>query len=128
MIRRSLLTPWPFWLWTLLIFILLSVDTGSMEHVPMFGLRHLDKLLHFFLFGTMAFLWVYRTRNVNRYMLAFIFLVVALYGTGMEFFQEHFTSREFEWEDAYADTLGALAGTITGKKIGPYGNRGRNQN
>lgn len=128
MIRRFLLTPWPLWLWTLLIFFLLSVDTGSMEHVPMFGIRDLDKLVHFFLFGTMAFLWVYRTRNANSYTLALIFLVVAIYGTGMEFFQEHFTSREFEWKDVYADTLGAVAGTIAGKKIGPYGNRGRNQN
>lgn len=126
MIKRFLLTPWPLLLWTVLIFLLLTVNTGSMEKAP--KIPHLDKWIHFILFAVMSWLWVYRVSQKNIKTLLLIFLVVAAYGAGMEWVQENFTTREFDWKDIYADTAGAAAGIIAGKKIGPYGNRGRNQN
>jgi VanZ family protein len=123
---KLLTSPWPALLWTVAVFIMLTMDTGSVERIPV--IPNLDKLVHAFMFGLLAFLWVYFLghRGLNAWVS--VFLLVTLYGGGMEFYQENFTSREFEWEDIYADAIGALAGAWTGKKVGPYGNRGRNQN
>lgn len=126
MIKRFLLTPWPLLLWTVMIFFLLTINTGSMESAP--KIKHFDKLVHFILFAVMAWLWVYANPQKRTKTLLFIFICVAAYGAGMEWVQENFTSREFDWKDIYADAAGAAAGVIWGKKIGPYGNRGRNQN
>lgn len=126
MIKRFLLTPWPLLLWTAMIFFLLTINTGSMESVP--KIKHFDKLVHFILFAVMAWLWVYTRPQKRTVTLLVIFICVATYGAGMEWVQENFTSREFDWKDIYADTAGAAVGVIVGKKIGPYGNRGRNQN
>ena len=126
MIKRFLLTPWPLLLWTVMIFFLLTINTGSMESAP--KIKHLDKLVHFILFAVMAFLWIYPGKQKATIKLLFIFICVASYGAGMEWVQENFTSGEFDWKDIYADTAGAAAGVIVGKRIGPSGNRGRNQN
>ena len=128
MTRKILVSPWPSLVWAILIFVLLSVNTGSMESVPLFGLKNLDKLVHAFLFGTMAFLLVYWLDGKGRNAWTLALAIASIYGIGMEFFQENFTSREFEWNDIYADVTGAILGSWAGKKIGPYGNRGRNQN
>lgn len=126
MIKRFLLTPWPLLLWTVMIFILLTVNTGSMESAP--KIKHFDKLVHFILFGVMAFLWTYVSGPLQPRRILFVFICVSAYGAGMEWVQENYTSREFDWIDIVADVAGAAAGIIAGKKIGPYGNRGRNQN
>ena len=128
MIKRLLKSGWPSIAWTLLIFLLLTVDTGSMESTPLFGIRNLDKLVHIFLFGFLTFLWVCRLDNGKVGTWIWVFIAASAYGIGMEFYQEYFTSREFELNDIFADIAGSLAGSIIGKKIGPYGNRGRNQN
>ncbi|TAH01316.1 MAG: hypothetical protein EAZ17_05000 [Sphingobacteriales bacterium] len=126
MIKRFLLTPWPLLLWTVVIFFLLTINTGSMESAP--KIKHFDKLVHFILFGVMSFLWVYASQQKGLSRFLFIFICVAAYGAGMEWVQENFTSREFDSMDIYADAAGSAMGVIAGKKIGPYGNRGRNQN
>jgi len=123
---KLLNSPWPALLWTLLIFVLLTMDTGSVEKIP--AIPNLDKLVHAFLFGILAFLWVFFLDNRGISAWLPVFLLATLYGAGMEFYQENFTSREFEWNDICADSLGALAGAWAGKRISPYGNRGRNQN
>lgn len=124
--RKILTTPWPSVLWAVVIFIMLTIDTGSVESVPV--IPHLDKAVHAFIFGLLAFLWVFYRDAKRKGAWLWVFIITALYGAGMEFFQENFTTREFEWNDIIADSVGALAGALIGKKIGPYGNRGRNQN
>lgn len=126
MIRKILAKPWPALLWTLAIFILLTIDTHGVETGPV--IPNLDKLVHAGIFGLHSFLLVFYlgAKGKERWLVAF--LLAALYGAGMEFYQESFTTREFEWNDIIADTAGALIGSLIGKKIGPYGNRGRNQN
>lgn len=123
---RLLTSPWPALLWSLVVFILLTVDTGSAESFPV--IPNLDKIVHAFLFGILAFLWVFFLHHRGLKAWIPIFLLATLYGAGMEFYQENFTSREFEWYDILADAVGAFAGSLAGKKISPYGNRGRNQN
>ena len=128
MIHRLLKSRWPSLLWTIIIFLLLTIDTGSMESVPLFGIKNLDKIVHIFLFAALAFLWIYRLDNGKTPTWIWILLLTSAFGIGMEFYQEYFTTREFELNDIYADITGAVIGTFSGKKIGPYGNRGRNQN
>jgi VanZ family protein len=134
--RKLLDTRWPALLWTLLIFVLLTISTGSFEHVPMMGIPQLDKLIHAFLFAALVFLW-WRfltgkwTKMKYGPILLILFLSASAYGIGMEFYQKYFTSREFELGDIYADITGAAIAVLFCrfyKKISPYGNRGRNQN
>jgi VanZ like family len=134
--RKLLDKKWPAPLWTLLIFILLTIKTGSFENVPLLGIPNLDKVVHAFLFGTLVFLWYHfitkgKTISQAGLILLMIFLSASAYGIGMEFYQKYFTSREFEIGDIYADIAGAAIGVLVSyyyKKISPYGNRGRNQN
>jgi len=104
-----------------------------MESVPFMGIPNLDKLVHAFLFGVLA--WLILQALVNRKtitpkILIAVFLIVSLYGAAMEFYQDYFTTREFESMDIAADTLGAalVLAWSRYKKISPYRNRGRNQN
>jgi len=128
MIERLLRSRWPSLLWTITIFLLLTVDTGSMESMPVFGIRNLDKIVHVFLFAVLAFLWMLRFPATQSNLWIWVLILASAFGIGMEYYQEFFTTREFEVNDIYADIAGAVIGSYLGKKIGPYGNRGRNQN
>jgi VanZ family protein len=129
MLQKILKTPWPSILWTGLIFLLLTIQTGSLESVPRMPIPHLDKGVHALLFGIYTWLlleWI----NADRFRgIWAIVLLSAGYGTGMEFYQEYFTTREFEWGDVVADSLGAAVPAFWfWIKKSPYGHRGRNQN
>jgi|SRR6187455_640625 hypothetical protein len=128
MINRLLRSRWPSLIWTVMIFFLLTINTGSMESMPLFGIKNLDKVVHICLFAALAFLWFYRLNKGQGKIWLWIPVLTSLYGIGMEYYQEYFTSREFELNDIYADITGVVIGSLIGKKIGPYGNRGRNQN
>jgi VanZ family protein len=132
MVKDILKTPWPSILWTGLIFILLSIDTGSLESASRIPIPHFDKIVHFGIFGLYAWIILKWRASVSRagIIIAILsFFVSSLYGTAMEFYQEKFTAREFELGDIYADTIGALVATIGFMSTkSPYGNRGRNQN
>ncbi len=132
MVKDILKTPWPSILWTGLIFILLSFDTGSLESASRIPIPHFDKIVHFGIFGLYAWIILKWRASVSRagIIIAILsFFVSSLYGTAMEFYQEKFTAREFELGDIYADTIGALVATIGFMATkSPYGNRGRNQN
>ena len=118
-IRKLLDTRWPSLSWTLLIFILLTIGSGSFENASllMAGIPHLDKYIHAFLFGFLVFLWWYylsrQSDQVNSTaLLIILFVASSAYGIGMEFYQKYFTSREFELGDIYADTVGAALSAL----------------
>jgi VanZ family protein len=118
-IRKLLDTRWPSLLWTLIIFILLTMGSGSFEKasILMSGIPHLDKYIHAFLFGFLVFLWWYylsgQPAKINTTaLLIILFVAASAYGTGMEFYQKYFTSREFELGDIYADTAGAALSAL----------------
>lgn len=129
MLQKILNTPWPSILWTGLIFFMLTIRTGSLESVPRMPIPHLDKGVHALLFGVYTWLllqWLHANRFGGIWP---IVLLSAGYGAGMEFYQEYFTTREFEWGDIIADSLGAAVPAFwLWIKKSPYGNRGRNQN
>jgi VanZ family protein len=131
MLKNILKTPWPSILWTGLIFFLLTINTGSIESAPRIPVPHLDKGVHTFLFAILTYLLVH-WRTTSRFSGTSLLLIVGLsagYGTAMEFYQDYFTTREFEIGDILADSLGAaLPALWFWIKKSPYGNRGRNQN
>lgn len=132
MLNNILKTPWPSILWTGLIFLLLSINTGSLESVSRIPIPHFDKIVHLGIFGLytwMILIWRASVSKVGLLFAILSFLVSSFYGTAMEFYQEKFTSREFELGDIYADILGAFVAAIVFMTTkSPYGNRGRNQN
>lgn len=129
--KKILETIWPAIIWTIVIFMLLSMNGQTIkEHSGIFDFEGADKIVHFFLFSLYSILWsIYGLRKANRIKAAYIIVITTgiLYGLGMEYYQEFFTNREFSYLDAVADALGTLAGTFVIQKS-PYGNRGRNQN
>ena len=116
-VRKLLETKWPALLWTLTIFIALTVSTGTFERGPLYGIPNLDKLIHAFIFGVLVFLWwKYLSGKPGMIhpgvLLLILFLLSSAYGAGMEYYQKYFTTREFELGDIYADTVGAAISAI----------------
>jgi VanZ family protein len=118
MFKKSLQTPWPTLIWTGLIFFLLTIHTGTMESVPLFGIRNLDKFVHLFLFGVLVWLPCHYFSGKKK-LTAGLFLAILLagvgYGVGMEFYQDRFTTRAFEFGDILADIAGVAAGGFASK-------------
>jgi VanZ family protein len=86
-----------------------------MESVPLMGIRNIDKLVHVFLFGIFVWLWCnFLLKKGSSSGSVFLFIVIAgiAYGTGMEFYQDRFTTREFELADIFADAVGAIVGAF----------------
>lgn len=123
MLKGQLYKPWPSLIWTALIFFLLTIKTDNIQSVPLLGIKNLDKLVHVILFGVLLLLWakfLTGKRKMDASLLALLFLAVVAYGIGMEFYQDHFTTRAFELADIYADTTGAaLAAVYIGAKNKP---------
>ena len=121
----------PALLWTGLIFYLLSMDTSGAAELSLLKIYGIDKLIHFALFGILAYLWVTyllspETKHPNQ-TIWMIIILSSTYGMGMEYYQQYFTNRSFSYWDGLADAIGSVAGAWAAKKS-PYGNRGRNQN
>ncbi|MFN5422563.1 MAG: VanZ family protein [bacterium] len=129
--KKSLHTIWPATIWTLVIFVLLSLNGQTIkENSGIFDVEGADKIVHFFLFFCFSVLWIlYGENKTNNKQSLYLLVIVtgSAYGLGMEYYQEFFTNREFSYWDAVADTAGTIAGIFLIKKS-PYGNRGRNQN
>ncbi|MEY3577710.1 MAG: VanZ family protein [Bacteroidota bacterium] len=121
----------PALLWTGLIFYLLSMDTSGAAELSLLKIYGIDKLIHFALFGILAYLLVtYFLSPATKHPNQTIWMIIILsstYGMGMEYYQQYFTNRSFSYWDGVADALGSVAGALAVKKS-PYGNRGRNQN
>jgi VanZ family protein len=86
-----------------------------MESVPLLGIRNIDKLVHAFLFGIFVWLWCkfFLSKGASsKLIFASIIFAGIVYGAGMEFYQDYFTTREFELADIIADTIGAIIGAV----------------
>lgn len=119
MFSRIIGTRWAAILWTVVIFVLLSLPGSSLPEQGIMGKWQLDKFVHAGIFGVFVVLWhawYAREHSPDRTGLlkaAFLFFLAgAAYGAGMEFYQKYFTSREFETADIVADSIGAALGAI----------------
>lgn len=105
-------SKWTAWGWTILIFLLMVMPPGNIPNKGLFGIPHLDKLVHFILFAGFVWLWhnaVRRTGAPNEIngVLFKVFLIASFYGIAMEFVQVFFTRRSFDILDIAADIAGA---------------------
>ncbi len=106
----------PAVLWFLFVLVLLCIP-GKEIPESRITLPDADKLVHFFLFGIMAYLfcrpfllsgsWSH-SRKKGVYL--FIMLAVSFWGLATEFIQKYWIpNRDFELLDWLADSLGAVA-------------------
>jgi len=103
----------PAMLWALLILILCSISFGSVGKSPLF-FPGFDKLVHCGLFFVLATLIGYGyIRNYGSGQFTFakgilIFVIAVAYGGLIEILQLLiFTWRSAEWDDLFADSVGA---------------------
>jgi VanZ family protein len=137
MLAKLIQSRWTAMVWTLIIFLLMIMPPNRIPNQGLFGIKHLDKVVHICLFGGFVWLWFMSRINSQKTsdkkgILARIFLISTLYGIAMEFVQYFFTDRDFDIWDIAADIIGAAIAwvllSLFVKKVSPYGNRGRNQN
>lgn len=100
--------------WTIITIILLSIPGSTIPRVNIYSIPHIDKLVHFFLFGGLAISWIYYRYErepvikLGRIVLFFI-LASILLGVIMEYIQFYFVpNRNFDIIDIWADSLGAV--------------------
>jgi VanZ family protein len=131
-LHRHLSKVFPAVVWTVFIFILLSLPGNMLPNENNLSIPDLDKYVHISLFGGFVFLWSYYYANKtqrnrhSRNIYIRIFLIACLYGTAMEYVQKYLIpNRDFDLYDILADTIGALGGylivrlkIISGKKAG----------
>ncbi len=119
--------------WFIVSLILLCLPGSTIPKYPFLALIHADKWIHIFLFSILCFLFC---RAVQKRFL-FIMVMGIAYGIIMEFVQKYWIpNRSFEILDIVADSAGCVLGYLYSrrkfvggyKKIGPDGNRDRNQN
>jgi VanZ like family len=112
MLAKLIQSKWTAFGWTLAIFFLMIMPPNRIPNQGLFGLKHLDKLVHMCLFGGFVWLWFMSRLKNNKNtagtgVLARLFLISALYGIAMEFVQYFFTNRDFDIWDIVADIIGA---------------------
>ena len=131
--------------WFLLSLVLLCLPGSSIPKYPWLASIHADKWVHIAMFAILCYLWSYpfaksslpEKKKKNWFLLILVSSIS--YGIMMEFVQKYWIpNRSFEFGDIMADGLGSLLaysycrkkflheGLL--KKIGPDGNRDRNQN
>jgi VanZ family protein len=130
----------PALVWFVISFTLLVLPGNDLPHNDFFNIPYFDKWVHtgmFFLLSSLFSLPFtqsnFNVRTVREWFVRVAILVI-VYGIAMEFVQKYFTvGRSFDVIDIIFDTIGSFLGwsaisIFYGKKIGPDGNRGRNQN
>jgi hypothetical protein len=110
---KWLATQWPTEIITAVIAVLLLLPPSKIpEDSLLKWIPHLDKAVHFLLFGIYAFVLERYVRNRLRSFSfklrsAIIFCWIAIYGIGLEWLQR-LTGRDFSWIDWIADMTGCL--------------------
>lgn len=109
--------------WIILILFLCTMPASSIPKTTLFDRLHMDKIVHFFLFGGTVLLLAYgyyrQKGRIGNLTLFFLALFVTVYGLAIEFIQRYFTAnRSFEIWDVVADGAGALAGALIFGLIG----------
>ncbi len=99
--------------WTFLTILLLSLPGSAIPEVNLYEIPHVDKLVHFLLFGGIPVFWSFylipRKGRARRIVVIACLVSIAL-GIVMEYIQHYFVAnRDFDIIDIYADSLGAIS-------------------
>lgn len=127
-------------IWLIISTILLALPGNDLPHIRLLDFDNSDKLIHVGMFALLSGLFCYpfawsgfSNAIIKSRLLGIAFYTLA-YGIAMEFVQKYFVAgRSFDLIDIFCDAVGSFAGMLVmlqlyRKKIGPDGNRGRNQN
>jgi VanZ family protein len=95
-------------------FALLTVCLITLRNLPDIGVSHGDKIFHFLAYGMFTLLWVYtfilKFEWHKKKAILFAASGAVLYGILIEVLQGSVTtSRSFDYYDALANSLGAVA-------------------
>jgi VanZ family protein len=109
----------PAILWALFIFILCSIKLGGVSNSPMF-FPGFDKLVHCGLFFVLVVFYCYGLLRQQSYQgfsykkIILITIIAITYGGIIELLQRYFfTWRSGEWDDLFADAVGASMGAFS---------------
>lgn len=107
---------WPAILWALFILIICNIPMGAVGKSPRF-FPGFDKLVHTGLFAVLAILYCagsirrWSTKTIRIEIAVKNTIVLVSYGAFIEWLQLYiFTWRSGEWNDLFADTVGACLG------------------
>jgi VanZ family protein len=97
--------------WTLLILFACFIPGNE---VPNVRIPLIDKWVHFVLFAVFTFLWLLVKPSANFTYLVLITVIGCLLGWFVEEIQGalHFLGRSKDWNDIYADAIGAVLGSL----------------
>lgn len=98
--------------WLLFISILFFLPGSALPKEGLFGVSHLDKLVHVVFFAILVFLWRFYFAEPLKFTMLLLILAVC-YGLGVEMIQHYFiANRSFDVGDVIADAIGAIAGLL----------------
>ncbi|MGN6508534.1 MAG: VanZ family protein [Chitinophaga sp.] len=103
--------------WIILILFLCTLPGSAIPKASIFDMLHIDKVVHFVLFGSTVVLLAYgyyRQKGiVSKRALFLLVLAATLYGLAIEFIQKYMVvNRSFDLYDLLADGVGAGAGAL----------------
>lgn len=104
------------WSWTLVVLVIcwfprFAIPRVEEEGYHLFGIPHLDKLIHFGIFAVLAFLWLRVAPSLSR--ASRVFLAGLALAVVTELVQElPIIHRDAGWLDGAADAVGLAAGLL----------------
>ncbi|RPD40142.1 VanZ family protein [Chitinophaga barathri] len=109
--------------WIVLILFLCTLPGSAIPQISAFDKLHIDKVVHFLLFGVTVLLLAYgyykQKGEISNWSLFSLVVMVTLYGLAIEFIQRYLVAnRSFDMYDLLADGLGAVAGALVFSWIG----------
>lgn len=116
----------PAIIWILLVLYVCTIPGEKVPSSPFFEKIHMDKIVHFGLFGCTVLLLcigVYRQKKaISRANLVLIAIAASFYGLAIEYIQKYIAvHRSFDMSDVAADTLGAIGGVVAFNLIRKWG-------
>ncbi len=103
--------------WALFVLVMCNIGMGKVGHSPLF-FPGFDKLVHcgfFFMFTVLAnYGLVKQNGNISLVTAVKVFIVAVIFGGLIEILQLYiFTWRSGEWNDLFADSVGAGMATFS---------------
>lgn len=120
---RTILYYLPAMGWVVLILFLCTMPGSTIPKISILDKLHIDKVVHFILFGGTVLLLAYgyfkQNGSLSGLGLLSIVIVVTLYGLAIEYIQKYLVvNRSFDMMDVLADGAGAAAGALIFRWIG----------
>jgi VanZ family protein len=109
--------------WIVLILFLCTMPGSSIPRISILDKLHIDKVVHFVLFGGTVILLAYgyykQNKGLSNMGLSGIVIVVTLYGLAIEYIQKYLVAnRSFDMMDVLADGTGAAMGALIFRWVG----------